>query len=547
MTFRDRTSFQRRAWIGFCVLVMGMPAFAQSADGSPLAPHEHVRRAGPIAALAGFVPNAGQWSEDVLFVARRGGIEATLFRDALAFRPLRDLDRDEPLLAALMLRLPEGVELVDGEGVLPTQHHFLNQVPTVTHVQGFERVIYRDVAPGIDLVLRTDDAYFAYDLHVAPGADLDALTLTFEGATAPRVRTDCVLEVDTAHGVVEQRIGAAWQIDPKSGARTDIPSSFRLPTSVGEGVRLGFSAPGRNLEAPFVLDPTLVYTTYVGGSSQEYLNDMDVGPDGAVYLTGRATPAPDAPTTIGAYQPETAGEYDAWLGKLSPDGSTLEWGTFLGGSLTEEPFGVHVDHDGSVVVTGNTWSVDFPTTPESVQPIIGGTPNSEIFVTRLAPDGSYIIWSTFYGGPSLDPFRGSALMPSGDVLIATSPDDPTPPATPGAYDNVWSDTDQALIRISADGTTLVFQTYFNSGAIRAFAFDSESNIYYGGSVGTTLPSTPGTFQEQPTPGGTGGDAFIAKMNATGTQLLWATYLGGSKSDSIQGMAIDATGAVYVTG
>jgi hypothetical protein len=272
---------------------------------------------------------------------------------------------------------------------------------------------------------------------------------------------------------------------------------------------------------------------------------MAVRADGSVYIVSKASPG--TPTTPGAMQALNAGISDAWIGKLSPDGSTLEWGTYVGGNTSDTPIGIAVDSDGTVVVVGETWSGDFPTTQGSVQPTIGGFPaagKADLFVTRLAADGSRLVWSTFYGGADHDQARASALYPSGDVLVAARLWTAVPPATPGAYDTEWNSTDQALIRFSADGSKVVFQTYFSSGTISDIAFDAESNIHFGGSVGSQLPATPGAFMEQPA-GGTGSDGFVAKLDAMGSQLQWATYLGGTSFDSAAGIALDAASAVYV--
>ena len=444
----------------------------------------------------------------------------------------------------LTIRFP-GARSVEGEGLVATLHHFLLGSGFTRNVPGFERVLYRDVVPGIDVVVRAGRQGFAYDLHVSPGAGLDALVLEIEGAHDAALAGGDVLALQTSAGRVEMLIGAAWEIDTPSGATCAIASSFRMLDADAGRLRVGFEAPGRDPARAFVLDPSLAYATYVGGSGQEDFIDMDVAPDGSVYLAARSF---GGPTTPGAFQEvPPGGGSDAWAGKLSPDGSTLEWATYLGGSDVEVLIGIDVDQDGTVVLVGDTWSANFPVTAGVLDTTNDGAPNtSDLFVTRLAPDGSSLVWSTFYGGPDYEVIENSTLFPSGDVLVFAKPGAATPPATPGAFDTIFNPfDDHFLARISADGTQLVFQTYF-AGSAYGFAFDNESNIYFSGGMG--FPGTPGAYKEMLAPGDPG-DMAVMKMDPMGTYLHWATFLGGDEDieNPAGGIALDAAGAVYVAG
>lgn len=369
-----------------------------------------VREAPTVLPLPGFVENRGQWPAEVRFFAKGGAIEATVVDDGLVLRPRFDPEaREWP--APIVLRFPRA-GAVKGDGVLPTRHHFLRgPVSSARNVRGFQRVLLRGVAPGIDVVVRKGPAGFAYDLLVAPGATLEGFTVEVEGAEQLARRGDDVLEMTTSAGVVEQRIGASWQVDAASGKAVPVASRFRVLEAANGKLRFGFAAPGRDPERAFVLDPTLVWVTYIGGPNQELLKDMEVRPDGAVYLTCRGQPG--APTTPGSLQHQPGDVFDIWIGKLSADATQLAWATFLGGTDVEEPFGLDVDQDGSVIVAGHTWSADFPTTPGSLQPTFAGVATkSDLFVSRLAADGASLVWSTFYGGPDYENASCSALFPS---------------------------------------------------------------------------------------------------------------------------------------
>ncbi|HTE06138.1 MAG TPA: SBBP repeat-containing protein [Planctomycetota bacterium] len=546
-------SLRRQARASFAVFVTLMAgsgalvALVPVADLATGAGAPRVQRALPIATLNGFVENRGQWDGGVRFFARSKGIDATLLGDALAFRPTPDSASSETPPEPLVLRLPHGA-VATGENALPTEHHFISGAGTTSHVHGFERVLYRDVMPGLDIAVRHGDEGFEYDVQAAPGARLEDLVLEVEGAQGLEIIRDNVLVLHTAYGPVEQRIGAAWQTSEK-GDRIPVQSRFRLLPSHEGIVRFGFEAPDRDPESAFVLDPSLVYATYVGGSGQEILADMDVGPSGAVYLTCRS--AGPSPVTPGALQVTPGGSTNAWVGKLAPSGGMLEWGTYLGGNKSDEPFGVSVDSDGSVVVTGDTWSPDFPTTEGSLQPVFGGgSGNDDLFISRLAADGASLVASTFYGGTDFVIDEASTVLPGGDIVVACTPNSGDTPATPGAFDPVFQPHKQMLIRISADCSRLVFQTYFKASGISHIASDQDENVYFTGYVfpqDAPMPSTPGVFEET-MPSGIEQEAFVAKLDPTGTQLVWATYLGGGEgSDSIIGLAVDAASAVYVAG
>lgn len=461
-----------------CIAWTCLTLCVESALGAPpQVSKPTVRKAEGLRPLSGFVANHGQWPAEVLFFARAGGIDATLTRDALVLRVVPPAPRDDrvksPWPAPLILRLPgAGTANVEGEGVLPTEQNYLlgsDRSRWASHVPTFDHVVYTGVLPGIDLVVRIEEdsathtERFAYDLLLAPGARLEDFVFDVEGASQPAMAGSDSLVSLTAAGLVEQKIGRAWQtVVRSSGASTseDVAATFRVLDPAPSGhMRFGFEAPGRDPSRAFVLDPSLVWSTYVGSAGQDRLKASFVDAQGATYLTSRSPLG--IPTTPGAFQSTVGSTFDVWIGKLSADGSTLLWATFLGGSEpAEEPFGLAVDHDGTVVVFGQTWSVDFPVTPNCLQPTnAGATIESDLFVTRLDPTGSSLVWSTYYGSAGHDYAEAMALFPSGDVLICGEPSSSMPPATPGAFDTVFDTgfyhSDHLLARIAADGSHVI--------------------------------------------------------------------------------------------
>jgi hypothetical protein len=540
------------------------------ASSSPTsAPH-----VGSIAGLTGFVENRGQWDDEVLFFARRHGVEVTVTRDALAFRPVpvlpeawRDvreqrLDAERmhgPWLAdpggaevrvespaPLVLRLPGDARcrVVEGLAPLPTKHHFLVGARHATGALGYERVALRDVIEGVDVVLRADGDAFEYDLVLAPGARIEDVVIEVEGAFGAELRAADALVLATEAGLVEQRIPAAWQ----GAEREAVDARFRVLAPAGGRQRFGFEAPGWDRAREMVIDPTVVFLTYVGGSGTEYLREVEAGPEGSLYLL--AFSSGGTPVTPGALQEAPSGA-DAWVAKLAPDGAALEWATFLGGSASEEASDFARTADGSLVVLGHTWSEDFPATSGTFQAAKAGT-KSDVFVAKLAAAGDALAWATFYGSESQhDTSLACALYPNGDVLFAYHPyyvGDP--PATPGVIDEVFDEDDKAFVRLSADGSQRIWQSYFRVSTVDDLVIDEEFNAYFGGAISQSLgplTTTPDAFQES-WPGGLYGiSGYVSKMSSDGTELVWSTYLGGTYDDRVFGIALDAAHAVYVAG
>ena len=321
--------------------------------------------------FAGFIENRGQWSPEVRFHARHGVLDTVLTADGIALAPVSVAD-DGSACLPVVLRPSTAPECLEGRDELPTRHHFFRGASSTANAAGFERVLLHGVGAGLDLQLRATEASFEYDLLAEPGAAIESFAFEVEGVERLELRSDGGLAFHTDFGVLVHRIGLSWQIDEATGVRESLRPSFRIlsPTS------FGFCVPGRDPARAMVIDPTIEYITYVGGSSTEDIEGMAVGADGAVYLLAKigccALTSPSSYDPIG--DPDS---FDVWAGKLSPDGSTLEWSTYLAGSKTDQGFGIALAPDGSVVIGGRTWSSDFPSTPDAFQPEHAGS--SDLF------------------------------------------------------------------------------------------------------------------------------------------------------------------------
>lgn len=298
----------------------------------------------------------------------------------------------------------------------------------------------------------------------------------------------------------------------------------------------------------------LLYATYLGGSSQERGFGIAVDSAGSAYVTGR-TDSFDFPT-MNPIQTDGG----AFVTKLNPAGSTLAFSTYLGGTRTEGREGdvgvaVAVDEAGSAYVTGYTGSSDFPTV-NAIQSTFGGG-SSDAFVTRLNPTGSAFLYSTYLGGDgsqfSGDEGSGITLDSTGNIYVTgftTSGNFPTANAIQSTYGG--GEGDAFITKLNPAGSAFIYSTYlggddnFGDGA-SSIAADAAGNAYITGQASSA--NFPVVNAIQSTMRGTG-DAFIAKLNPTGSALIYSTFLGGSANGFIEtgsAIDIDSAGNAYVVG
>ena len=300
----------------------------------------------------------------------------------------------------------------------------------------------------------------------------------------------------------------------------------------------------------------LDYSTYIGGTASDSGLAIAIDGTGRAYVTG-STGSTDFPTTPGAYDTSynaAAGAANAFVTKLSPDGSALDYSTYLGGFNTSGFFdlgsGIAVDGTGAAYVTGDADSTNFPTTPGAFDTTQNGSVDA--FVTKLNPAGSALDYSTFIGGTSFDSSTALAVDGSGNAYIAgygTSADYPT---TAGAFDTSYnSGWDAFVTKLNASGTSLSYSTYLGGATYdeaRGITVDGADGAYVTGhTFSSGYPTTPGAFDTSYDNSVGGSDAFVTKLNASGGGLSYSTFLGGSGDDLGEGIAVDGSGRAYVTG
>ncbi len=303
---------------------------------------------------------------------------------------------------------------------------------------------------------------------------------------------------------------------------------------------------------------SLVYSTYLGGSSNDEGFSIAVDGTGAAYITGRTTPYIPGETTVHLFFPTTFGAFDTtftsfdgindiFVTKLSPDGSSLIYSTYLGGSGDEEGISIAVDGAGVAYITGTTDSANFPVTLTAFDPSLDGS--SDAFVTKLSPDGSALLYSTYLGGSDDDYGYGIAVDGAGAAYVTGSTSSSNFFTTSRAFDTVLDGFADAFVtKLSSDGSALLYSTYlggsdFEEGS--SIAVDGTGVAYVtGGTNSLDFPTTP--MDSDVTPNG-GNDVFVTRLSADGGSLIYSTYLGGIENEFGSGIVVSGPGFVYVVG
>ncbi|MCB0397342.1 MAG: gliding motility-associated C-terminal domain-containing protein [Flavobacteriales bacterium] len=290
---------------------------------------------------------------------------------------------------------------------------------------------------------------------------------------------------------------------------------------------------------------SLIYATYIGGSGDDYANAIEVNANGEVFITGH-TASTDFPTTSGAFQSTSITGHSAFVVKLSADGSKKVWATHPGGLGDDTGEDIAVNSMGEVYVTGRTTSLNFPVSPNAIQPTNGG--KDDAFICQLDSSGGTLLFGSYWGGASDEHAYGLAL--GNNVLVVggrTSSADYM--VSPFAVQKTLKGSqDGFLLAIDLATKNIRFSTYLggsDSEVISQIKSDSVDNVIVTGNTSSSdFPASPGAYQS--TLKGPE-DAFVARLTSNGVQLDMSTYFGGVGNDQGQDVQIDADGSIYLAG
>jgi hypothetical protein len=525
-----------RRLFGFVQATFAMVALMAASTGDVSAAGSAPTRNRSIASWANiplsFEPNTGQAAAEVCYLARGSSYVLYLVSGETVLagknqQPFRMKLLDASLSARIV-----------GEGLQEsTSNYFVGNDPSKwrTSVPNYGKVRYAGVYPGIDLVYYGHGGNLEYDWILSPGADPRKIRLTFDGAGDLRIDKQGDLVVTLGKNEYRHRKPVVYQ--ESKGKRTLIAGTWTLQGETAS-FRVGPYDHGRAL----VIDPVLIYSTYLGGTGLDYASAIAVDKAGNTYVTGNAGSA-GFPTT-NPLQSSLRGVTDVFVTKINAHGTAKVYSTFLGGGGPDEGKGIAVDTQGNVYVTGNAGSFDFPM-KGAIQPTWGGS--GDAFLTKLNAAGSALVYSTYLGGNAIDYANAISLDPAGNAYIVGvtfSNNFPTVnpfQATKGAQQDAF------VAKINPGGTAWVYATYLGGNAVDegyAIAADASGSAYVTGYTGSSNFPLQSPIRSSNV---SSVDAFVTKLNPTGSALVYSTYLGGSATDYGTGIAVDPSGNAYVTG
>ena len=463
-----------------------------------------------------------------------------------------------------------------------------------TDVVPFGEVRLGGVQPGVDLLFKGTGSRLEYDLTVAPGANPEKIRLQFGGTKALRLAADGGLVVRTGSGRELVWDAPVLYQEDDAGRRSTVAGAYRL---AGKH-RVAFEVGPYDRSRPLVIDPVLSFVSFVLTTSEG--TDLALGPDGSLFLSEQdgVVYKLDAKgqlvfkTRIGGlmteelavdgqgnvyvtglslggllvqnpYQASLHGTIDAALVKLSSDGESVLYATYLGGTGNERGNGLAVDAEGAAYVGGYTTSRDFPTTEGAFQRQHNGGTDAyspggyDVFVTKFSPDGRMLAYSTYLGGSgddgySLNPSSTVGLDGKGHAYVGGHTGSHDFPTTTGAVQVAYGggQFDAFVAKLKADGSGLEYSTYVGGNDYDmavGLAVDESGNAYITGATSSrsSFPLTPGAYSTQP-----GicclGEGFLTKLDPTGSRLAYSTFLGPSSSGGLA-VAVDGGGRAAVTG
>ena len=499
------------------LLAVSLPAWADNYGNLPLS----------------FEKNQGQTDARVQFLSRGHGHTLFLTSTEAVLASGHDVFRMK-LAGANPASRAEGVEQQ-----IARSNYFIGSDSTKwrTGIPNYGRVRFTEVYPGIDLVYYGKDRHLEYDWIVKPGADPSKIRLKFAGVKGMRVDRNGDLVLQTASGEIRQKKPIVYQEKEIAGRYV-----------IRRGHEAGFEVGPYDAAKPLVIDPVLVYSSYLGGIAGDYGSAIAVDSAGHAYVMG-VTGSTNFPT-VPAQQ--DAG-FSAFLTKVSADGKSLLFSTYLAGTdggFTPTAFAL--DSAGNVFMTGTTASQYLPAVNAYQAHVTKAQGySSSVWVMKLNPAGNTVLFSTYLSGSKDDTSYAIAVDTAGNPYVtglAGSSDFPTVnpiQATPGGFGDTF------ISKFSADGSTLLYSTYLGGNGAdigRSIAVDISGNAYVTGSTVSTNFPTVNPFQS--TQLQSSSSAFVAKINPSGSAFIYASYLGGlSGQGSNVGSAIaaDSSGNAYVTG
>jgi hypothetical protein len=399
-------------------------------------------------------------------------------------------------------------------------------------VKLYQNAVLQDIYDKIDMNLYFEDKNMRYDFIVAPKGNPNQIQLEFDGADQTYIGDKGDLVIVTSIGDLVQSGLYTYQII--KGEKIEINSKFKR---IAQNI-YGFEFGDYDQSYPLIIDP-LIYSTYFGGSGNDFVADANIDSDGNIYISGRTRSA-NLPTSTGAYETSANGLDDLYVTKLNDDGSDVVYSSYIGGSFSEEVAQIYVDDNGYLYLVGSSRSSNFPTSANAFQRSIGASFYYDAVIVKFNTDGTDIEFSTYLGGSDNDKGYGIHVDEDGNASITGTTESTNFDVVSGGYQtSLAGESDGFLVKLNSTASDLVFGTYLggtDDEEFRDIAVDNNDYIYLTGyTESDDFPVSIGAYQT--TLEGSK-DSFIAKLNSSASSLSYCTYIGGSFDDKPNAIALD---------
>jgi gliding motility-associated-like protein len=545
-----------------------------------------------------FTENKGQWDSRVRFMGnvsngsvflRNGGVTLLQY-NSIDFTELAKLHHEKgdgiflnKSIASKPLRSHSwNVDFIDGnpapilnasKQTPGTSNYFIGNNPQnwASDCKSYQVVTMENIYPGIDARYYTDNGFLKYDLIVKPGADPSRIALKYEGVDAMEVKNK-ELSIGTSIGVMKE--GKPYTYQAGLSGRNEVNCKYVVNNNV-----LRFDIKNYDPSITLVIDPTIVFCSFAGSVADNWGFTATYGPDGSMFGGGQVY-GTGFPVSPGAVQGTfSSGQYDMGVIKLSPDGATRIYATYIGGSGLEQPQSLVVDNTGALIIAGRTNS---PISGSGSYPLIangtlaGG--GYDIVVTKLNATGTALIGSRRIGGTlddginisvnrsatSLqrnygDDGRSEVITDAaGNIYVASNSQSNNFPVTAGVFQPTsgggLNSQDGVVLKFNANLSTLLFATYLGGNqddAAYVLSLAPNGDIYVGG--GTSSSNFPGNKAGTIGPnfttsgGGTSIDGYVAVIANNGSSIIRSTFIGTTGLDQVFGIQFDNLGFPYIMG
>jgi len=524
-----------------------------------------------------FIPNKGQFDERVFFAVNGRDKSIYFTAEGLTYvlmeqkkeerqdlvRSLRDIGQVREDQVAARKRWAVKLDFVNvNKGVKPES---LKESETVISyfkgkrddwkagMRASSRIIYRNLWDGIDLVYYGTVNRMKYEFIVHPGADPEQVRLVYRGVDDIKVDGDGRLVVETPLGGFVDDVPVAWQGDGDNRKEVKISYELKKGDSGAGRSEYGFAVGKYDRDLPLVLDPAvLVYCGFIGGSDEDYGYGIAVDVSGNAYVTGYTSSNDSSfPVAVG---PDLTfnGDRDAFVAKINASGTALVYCGYIGGSEWDTGSCIAVDASGNAYVTGETHSYFSNSTfPVTVGPDLTFNGKFDAFVAKVNAAGTALVYCGYIGGSKDDSGIGIAVDSSGNAYVtgATYSDELTFPVAVGPDLTFNGGRDAFVAKINASGSALVYCGFIggsNGDSGYGIVVDVSGNAYVTGATYSDELTFPVAVGPDLTFNGDR-DAFVAKINASGSALVYCGFIGGSNGDSGYGIVVDVSGNAYITG